>query len=233
MKRSGHGASVLIESPSQGQSEPGAAHGPTWNRAGLAFNVAVTVLDVGVAIAAFAVARDAGAGEATAYLIAGVGPVLGGVAVWVRAGKLSGASLAVFAFTALSAAAALVGSRDADALLYKDAAVTGLIGLIFGGSLLCRRPLAFYFGQRYATDGTHEGMQEWTGMWQYPRFRRAQYVITVVWAVAYLLEAAVQTLVVHASTFDVAYAWTQVLPWIATALAVAATVVLARHYARP
>lgn len=207
------------------------AQAPLWNRAGLLFNLAVTVLDVGVAIAAFAVARSAGAGEATAYLIAGIGPVLGFLAVWVRAGALSGASVAILAFSVLSAFAALVGSRHPDALLYKDAVVTGLIGLIFAGSLLCPRPLAFHFGQRYATDGTHRGMQDWAAMWRYPDFRRANYAITVVWAVASMTEAIGKALIIRSAPFDVAYTWTQVLPWVATAIAVGLTVAVARHYA--
>jgi hypothetical protein len=223
-------AVVAPDAAANERAEPARAF--TWNRAGLMFNVLVTVLDVGVAIAVFALARSAGGSDVTAYLIAGIGPVLGSVAVWLRAGKFSGASLAVFAFTVLSAAAALVGSRNPDVLLYKDAVVTGLVGLVFAVSLLWPRPLAFYFGQRYATDGSRGGMQAWSRMWRYREFRRAQYAITVVWAVAYLLEAIAKTLIIHASTFDAAYAWTQLLPWIATAAAVGLTVMLARHYAR-
>ena len=213
-------------------TDDGATPAPLWNRTGALFNLAVTVLDVGVSIVAFTLAREAGAADTTAYLVAAVGPLLGGVAVWVRAKRLSGASIAVFVFNALSALAALVGSQNPGMLLYKDAVVTGLIGLIFAGSLACPRPLAFYFGQRFATDGTKRGMQTWTGMWQYREFRLAHYAITAVWAVTYLLEAAGKALVIHSVAFDAAYVWTQVLPWAATATATASTIAIARHYSR-
>jgi hypothetical protein len=92
--------------------------------------------------------------------------------VWARARELSGASLALLAFTLLSAVAAVVSSHNPDLLLYKDAMATGLIGVIFAGSLLFPRPLAFYFGQRYATEGTHVGIEAWCRMWQYRAFRQ-------------------------------------------------------------
>jgi hypothetical protein len=113
-------------------------------------------------------------------------------------------------------------------LLYKDAMATGLIGVIFAGSLLFPRSLAFYFGQRYATDGTHVGIEAWRRMWQYRAFRQAQYAVTTAWAVVYLIEAAALAYVIHSNGFTA----TQVLPWTATGVAVALTIALARHYRR-
>jgi hypothetical protein len=195
---------------------------------GLWFNSAVTALDAGVALVAFQLARHAGASESTAYLVGSTGPLLGAVAVWARARELSGASLALLAFTLLSAVAAVVSSHNPDLLLYKDAMATGLIGVIFAGSLLFPRPLAFYFGQRYATDGTHVGIEAWRRMWQYRAFRQAQYAVTTAWAVVYLIEAAALAYVIHSNGFT----GTQVLPWTATGVAVALTIALARHYRR-
>ncbi|MHB1595178.1 MAG: DUF3159 domain-containing protein [Streptosporangiaceae bacterium] len=88
-----------------------------------------------------------------------IAPVAGGVVVWVKARKFSGASAAIFGFTALSALVALIGSATSKVLLYKDCAITGLIGLLFLAScFVARRPVVFYFAQRYGTDGSHEGM---------------------------------------------------------------------------
>ncbi len=199
---------------------------------GLWFNVAVTALDAGLAVLAFQLARHAGASESSAYLIGSIGPVLGAMAVWARARELSGASLALLAFTVLSAAIAIVGRHNPNALLYKDSMSTGVVGLIFAGSMLFPRPLAFYFGQRYATDGTRAGMEQWRAMWRYRVFRHAQYAVTTVWSVAHLIEAAVLAYVIHSSGFGAAYTWTQVLPWVTAGVAAALTVVIARHYRR-
>lgn len=235
------GDDALVDDASRPPSEPPqAATGgddephdlPTPGRTGVLFNIAVTAIDVGVALAVFQLARHAGASNAVAYFAGSAGPLLGSLTVWLRARELSGASIAILAFTVLSAVAALAGSRNADALLYKDAVVTGLIGLIFAGSMLFPRPLAFYFGQRYGTDGSHEGMEAFAGLWRYEAFRRANYAITAVWAVVFLLEAAVKAYIIHSETFASAYTWTQILPWVAAAAAMLLTIAITRHYRR-
>lgn len=68
---------------------------------GMLFNVAVTVLEIGGAIVLFHVAGGLGASDVAAYLTGSIAPVLGAVAVWIRAKKFSGASAAIFAFTAV------------------------------------------------------------------------------------------------------------------------------------
>lgn len=220
-----------------GNDDPGLsqlASGQTSSRggSGIVFNIGVTVIDVGVAILAFQVARNLGASDAAAYMLGSVGPALGSIAVWVRAKKVSGASLAILAFTLLSALAVFIGSRRPEVLLYKDAVVTGIIGLIFAGSLLFRRPLVFYFLQRYATDGTQEGMERYNSLWRYRAFRHAHQVISLVWGAVYLVEAGVKAWVISRTSFGTAYVWDQVLPWIAAAVALVISIRLARYYKR-
>ena len=126
---------------------------------GMRFNILVTVVEIGGSIALFHLAQGMGANDVVSYLIGSIAPVVGGIMVWARARKFSGASAAIFAFTALSAIVALWGSTAPKVLLYKDCAVTALVGLIFLGScVVVRKPLAFYMAQRYGTDGTHGGM---------------------------------------------------------------------------
>ncbi len=100
-----------------------------------------------------------GASDVVSYLVGSIAPVLGGIAIWIKARKFSGASAAIFSFTFLSAVIALVGSTTPKVLLYKDCAATALIGLVFLGScVLAHKPVVFYMAQRYGTDGTHDGM---------------------------------------------------------------------------
>ena len=203
-------------------------------RNGIAFNIAVTVVEIGGALALFHVAKAVGASDVEAYLTGSVAPLLGAVAVWVRSKKFSGASAAIFAFTALSAVVAVVGSTQPKVLLYKDCATTAVIGLVFGLScVVMPRPVMFYFAQRWGTDGTPDGMSAFDRMWAaYPVFRRSMYVISVVWAVAFLLQAGVTALVVASTSFDVAYDWDQILPIVAIVLAAVATGLLARRAQR-
>ncbi len=201
---------------------------------GMIFNIAVTVLEIGGAIVLFHLAKSLGGSDVAAYLIGSLAPVLGAVAVWVRSKKFSGASAAIFAFTALSALIAVVGSTDSKVLLYKDCASTALVGLVFGLScVLMRRPVVFYFAQRYGTDGTNEGMAAFDKMWvAYPLFRRSMYLISMVWAVVFLVQAGVTALIIASTSFSTAYNWDQILPIVAVVVAMVVTAMISRRAQR-
>lgn len=210
----------------QREIEQGMAAHPA--RKGLLFNVAVTVLEVGGAIVVFKVVKNQGGSDVKAYLIGSIAPVLGAVVVWIRSRKFSGASAAIFAFTVLSALVAIVGSTDPKVLLYKDCGVTAAIGLIFGLScVLAPRPVLFYFAQRYGTDGTHDGMAVFDKMWiAYDGFRRSMYLISIAWAVIFLVQAGVTAAIIAATPFSTGYNYDQILPIVAFALAMTITAML-------
>ena len=67
------------------------------------FNILVTAVEIGGSIGLFHLAKGMGAGDVACYLIGSIAAVVGGFMVWVKARKFSGASAAIFAFTALSA----------------------------------------------------------------------------------------------------------------------------------
>jgi uncharacterized membrane protein len=159
---------------------------------------------------------------------------VGGVAIWVRARKFSGASAAIFAFTAVSAVIALIGSTDSRVLLYKDCAATALIGLIFLGScVVFRKPVVFYMAQRYGTDGSHDGMATFDKMWkEYGDFRTGMYATTYLWAALFLIQAAVTALIISQTSFSTAYNYDQILPLAAIGLGVLGSIVLGRHYTK-
>lgn len=197
-------------------------------RKGMVFNVAVTVLEVGGAIAVFRVVKNSGGSDVGAYLAGSVAPIVGAGVVWIRARKFSGASAAIFAFTVLSALVAIAGSTAPKVLLYKDCGVTAAIGLIFGLScLFAPRPVLFYFAQRYGTDGTREGMAVFDKMWMaYAGFRRSLYLISIAWASIFLLQAGVTAAIIAATPFSTGYNYDQILPIVAFVLAMAITAVL-------
>jgi hypothetical protein len=199
---------------------------------GLRFNILVTAVEVGGSIALFHLARQMGANNVASYLIGSIAPVVGGFMVWAKARKFSGASAAIFAFTALSAITALWGPTAPKALLYKDCAVTALIGLIFLGScLLARKPVAFYMAQRYGTDGTHEGMATFDAMWDlYRDFRTCMYVISFLWAALFLIQAAGTALIIRHSSYGTAYNLDQILPLAATGVGIIGSFAIGRYY---
>ena len=201
---------------------------------GLVFNVALTALEVGGAIGLFQLAKVDGGDDVQAYLAGSVAPVLGAAVVWVRSRKFSGASAAIFAFTALSVVVALVGSTDPRVLLYKDCATTAVVGVVCAAScVLMARPVMFYFAQRYGSDGTREGMAVFDRMWVvYPGFRRSMFHVTLVWAVVFLVQAVVMALIIASTSFSTAYGWDQILPIVALVAALSLSVTVGRHAPR-
>jgi hypothetical protein len=199
---------------------------------GVAFNIAVTLLEAGGTIGLFHLVKGVGGSDVAAYLIGCIAPVLGALVVWARSRKFSGASAAMFAFVALSAAVAIVvGRTDPKALLYKDCATTALVGLVFGLScVLLPRPLVFYFAQRYGTDGTREGMSTFEKMWvAYPAFRHGMYQISILWAVIYFIQAGGMAVIIASTNFSTAYNWNQILPIVAFFVAMGLTAIINRH----
>jgi hypothetical protein len=201
---------------------------------GRPFNILVTAVEVGGSIALFHVAQGMGASDVVSYLIGSVAPVVGGIMVWAKARKFSGASAAIFSFTALSALIALIGSHAPKTLLYKDCAVTALIGLIFLGScVLVRRPVVFYMAQRYGSDGTHDGMAIFDEIWDVSQdFRASMYVISYLWAVLFLIQAAGTALIIRQTHYSTAYNYDQILPLAATALGIVGSIAIGRHFAQ-
>jgi hypothetical protein len=199
---------------------------------GMRFNILVTAVEIGGSLGLFHLAQGMGANDVVSYLIGSIAPVVGGFMVWAKARKFSGASAAIFAFTALSAVIAPIGSTAPKVLLYKDCAVTALIGLIFlGPCVLVRKPLVFYMAQRYGTDGTHDGMANFDAMWDISRdFRISMYVISYLWAVLFLIQAAGTALIIRQSRYATAYNYDQILPLAATGLGIVGSIAIGRYF---
>lgn len=77
-----------------------------------------------------------------------------------------------------------------------------IIGALCVATLFAPRPLMFYFGRKFGTDGTKEGVAYFNGLWQYPDFRGAMRRMTTVWGVAYLVEAALRVALAYTLSVD-------------------------------
>jgi|SRR5579862_1158154 len=201
---------------------------------GMAFNFLVTAVEIGGSVGLFHLAQRMGANDVASYLIASIAPVVGGFIVWAKARKFSGASAAIFAFTALSAVISVIGSTSPKVLLYKDCAVMALIGLIFLGScVLMHKPLVFYLAQRYGTDGTHDGMAIFVAIWDVSRdFRTCMYVISYLWAVLFLLQATGTALIIRQTRYSTAYNYDQILPWVSIGLGIVGSLAISRFFTK-
>ncbi|MEU7552130.1 VC0807 family protein [Streptomyces sp. NPDC044571] len=141
--------------------------------------------------------HDHGWSEFGALLASSAWPVLDSVISLAWRRKLDEFAIVTLVFLVITAVVSLVGAHSARALLIKDSGVTGLFGLLCLVTLLTPRPLMFYFGRKFATDGTPESTAWWNGLWQFEGFRRTMIVMTTVWGVGYLAEAAVRVVLAY------------------------------------
>ncbi|CAG6399301.1 conserved membrane hypothetical protein [Actinacidiphila cocklensis] len=96
----------------------------------------------------------------------------------------------IFAALLLAAAAAAAGGGRWMGVR-ADAAFTGLVGVAFAVSPAFGRPLTFWFGRRFAADGSAAAAR-WNGLWlRSAAFRAVQYRLTAAWGAGCLVEAGV------------------------------------------
>lgn len=87
--------------------------------------------------------------------------------------------------------------------LIRESFFTAAFGLAYLVSLLFPKPLAFYFARYFATGNHPENIPWFDSLWQHQQFRHTMRVITVVWGIGFLFEAALRTyLVIVLSTIQ-------------------------------
>ncbi|MEU1941463.1 VC0807 family protein [Streptomyces sp. NPDC020125] len=154
--------------------------------------VVTLTLNVAAPILTYNALRDHGWSEFAALLLSSAWPVVDGAVhiAWRR--RLDELAIVTLVFIVITAVVSTVGAHSARALLIKDSAVTGLFGLLCLATLLTPRPLMFYLGRKFATDGTEASTAWWNGLWNVDGFRKAMLTMTTVWGVAYCMESAVR-----------------------------------------
>ncbi|KOG52623.1 membrane protein [Streptomyces virginiae] len=135
--------------------------------------------------------------EFSALLVSSAWPVLDSIISLAWRRKIDEFAVVTLVFLVITAVVSLVGAHSARALLIKDSGVTGLFGLLCLATLLAPRPLMFYFGRKFATDGTPESTAWWNGLWQYEGFRTTMNRMTLVWGIAYVAEAIVRVVLAY------------------------------------
>jgi intracellular septation protein A len=176
----------------------------------------------------FVLVRSTGLSDVAALLISGVWPVIEIVATIVRQRHVDEFSVFVIIGIAVAVVTALL-SHSARSLFFKDSITTGLLGLVFLGSLLVGRPLTFYFGRRFATDGSKIQRDWWNGLWQYPQFRAVQRRLATYWGVALVGEAAIRAILTKILGTSPMVLVNNIVPYVVIALLVTLSVVVGRR----
>jgi hypothetical protein len=190
----------------------------------------VVILDIAAPLVAYSVLRSAGLSAVPALLLSGVFPAAG-----VATRVLVRHHLDVVG--ALVVAGILVGTvlglvfHSARLVLLEGSVSTGVLGAGCLGSLWTSRPLMFSFVLEFFGPDTAKG-REMTGLLGDKLFVRDFRVITAVWGVALLTEAALRVVVVYNTSTTTALGISKVMPFVWAGLLTAWTMLYGAHRKR-
>ena len=176
----------------------------------------ILIFDIGAPLAAYNLLRTAGLPAVTALLLSGVFPALGVAIAVFRSRRLDVVGALVLAGIAVGTIAGLV-SHSPRLLLVEGSVPTAVFGLACLGSLWARRPLMFSFALEFNGPDTAKG-REMSRLWHHEAFRRVFRIITAVWGVGFLLEAALRVIIIYNTSTGTALVSSKVTPFVFAAI---------------
>jgi hypothetical protein len=176
----------------------------------------VVIFDVAAPLAAYNVLRSAGLTAVTALVISGVFPALGVTIGVIRNRRLDVVGAVVLAGIVVGTVLGLV-SHSPRLVLVEGSVPTGVFGLACLGSLRARRPLMFSFALEFAGPDSARG-RDMTRLWQHEGYRHVLRIITAVWGVGFLVEAALRVVIVYNTSTGTALASSKVSPFVFAAI---------------
>ena len=182
----------------------------------------IAIFDIAAPLVAYGLLRSAGLTAVTALLLSGVFPALGVTIGAIRNRRLDVIGALVLAGIVVGTILGLV-SHSPRLLLVEGSVPTGVFGLVCLGSLWTRRPLMFSFALEFTGPDTASG-REMTRLWQYDGYRRIFRIITVVWGLGFLAEAAIRVIIVYNTSTGTALVSSKVTPFVFGAILSAWTV---------
>lgn len=160
------------------------------------------LVEVGLPVLAYYGLHAAGFSDYRALLAATLVAGLRVAFVAVRNRRLDGFAAFLMVVFAVGLGLSFV-TGDARFLLAKDSIGTAVAGLIFLGTCVVGRPMTFYAAQRFAAT-TADKRAWWNTRWQTtPAFRRGFRLMSVVWGVGLLVEAAVRIPLIYVLPIDI------------------------------
>ncbi len=190
----------------------------------------IAVFDVAGPLVAYNLLRSAGFSTVSALVLSGVFPAAGVTIGIIQHRRVDALGILVLAGIAVGAVLGLV-SHNARLVLDEGSVPTAVFGVICLGSLGTPKPLMYRLAVEFIGPDTPKG-QEFTGLWQYAEFRRVFKVITAVWGIGYLAEAAARVVIVQNTSTGTALAVSKVLPYAVAAALMAWTFGYGRYQKR-
>lgn len=185
--------------------------GPARDRSRLQSLAMITVFDVAGPLVAYQLLRSAGQSAVSALVLSGTLPALGIVINLVRRRRIDAVGMLVLAGIVIGT---ILGglTHNPKLVLLEGSVPTAVFGLACLGSLCSRRPLIYRFALEFTGEDSPRG-REFSSLWQYPAFRHAFNLFTVVWGVTYLAEAAARVALVQLTSTSTALTVSKFMPY--------------------
>lgn len=138
-------------------------------------------------------------GEAQALMASSAPPLVWSIVEFARKRRVDALSLLVLTGIVLSLVA-FFGGGGVFFLRLRERLVTGLVGLIFLGSVAIGRPLIYYLARAAITRASPERAAHFAAIRETPEFRRAMRTMTLAWGVGLAVECAIAVTLTFALT---------------------------------
>lgn len=137
--------------------------------------------------------------ELTSLITATCVPLLYNLYSLLKVKKLDAFAMFMLIGFTLGILALFLGG-DERIILLRESFVTGIMGILFLATLLLPKPIIYYFAIKFTAEGNPERKLIFENGWKYSYFRFAFRIMTTVWGLASICEAAIKTyLVFHLS----------------------------------
>jgi hypothetical protein len=174
------------------------------------------IFDIAGPLVAYSLLRKSGMSAVTALVISGVFPAFGVTISVIRHRRVDAVGVLVLAGIIVGTVTGLL-SHSAKLVLVEGSVPTAVFGLASLGSLRARYPLMFSLAREFIGPDTARG-QEMTTLWQLDGYRRVFRIITIVWGVAFLIEAALRVVIIYNTSTGTALAISKVMPFVFVAI---------------
>jgi hypothetical protein len=171
----------------------------------------IAVFDVGGPLILYQLLRSAGHSAVISLVLSGISPAIGVAIKLARSRRVDAIGVLVLAGIAVGTLVGLL-SGNTRLVLIEGSVPTAVFGVVCLASLPSSRPLMYRFAIEFMGGDSPRG-REFASLWQYQEFRRVFRVITTVWGIAYLVEAAARVVIVELTSTGTALAISKVMPY--------------------
>lgn len=196
-----------------------AAGPPVANRSRLLSLATIVVFDTVGPLVAYSLLRSNGSSMVTALVLSGILPAFSVALGLVRNRRLDVIGALVLTGIVVGTAFGLA-SNNAKWVLVEGSVATGVFGLVCLGSLWSSRPLMFRFALEFRGAETPSG-RDFADLWRHAGFRHVFRVITAVWGIAWLAEAAARVIIVESTSTGAAFSISKIMPYAVAGILVA------------